>query len=154
LRPGANPVPLPTLRDYRALAELRYQIRLFLSFSEGAARASGIEPQQHQLLLACKGLPEGSRPTIGTLAARLCLEHNTVVQLIDKLESREYVARERSPENRREVLISITAAGEAVLAHLSVLHREQLKKAGPALHDAIGAILGGIEVSRRPARLR
>ena len=142
-------MPLPNLRDYRALAELRYQIRLFLSFSEGAARASGIEPQQHQLLLACKGLPPGSRPTIGTLAGRLCLEHNTLVQLIDKLEAREYVTRERSPENRREVLIALTPAGETALAHLSVLHREQLRTAGPALHEAIGAILGGVEKPKR-----
>jgi DNA-binding MarR family transcriptional regulator len=141
-------MPLPTLRDYRALAELRYQIRRFLSFSEGAAREVGVEPQQHQLLLACKGLPRGSRATVGTLAARLCLEHNTVVQLIDKLEARAFVTRERSPENRREVLVSITAAGEAVLAHLSVLHREQLRKAGPALYAAIGAILGNLDERR------
>ena len=40
-----------------AMAELRYQIRLFLRFSENAARQAGIEPQQHQLLLAVKGLP-------------------------------------------------------------------------------------------------
>ncbi|HTB76427.1 MAG TPA: MarR family transcriptional regulator [Polyangiaceae bacterium] len=142
-------MPLPNLRDYRALAELRYQIRLFLSFSEGAARASGIEPQQHQLLLACKGLPLGSRPTIGTLAARLCLEHNTVVQLIDKLERHGYVTRERSPENRREVLVTLTPSAESVLAHLSVLHREQLRNAGPALHEAIGAILGSLEKPKR-----
>ena len=141
-------MPLPNLRDYRALAELRYQIRLFLSFSEAAARASGIEPQQHQLLLACKGLPPGNRPTIGTLAARLCLEHNTVVQLIDKLEKHGYVTRARSPENRREVLVALTPSGEAVLAQLSVLHREQLRTAGPALHEAIGAILGGLEKPR------
>lgn len=144
-------MPQPNLRDFRALAELRYQIRLFLSFSEGAARASGIEPQQHQLLLTCKGLPLGSSPNIGTLAARLCLEHNTVVQLIDKLQARGYVTRARSPENRREVLIALTESGEAALAHLSALHREQLRTAGPALHAAIGAILGSLE---KPARVR
>jgi len=147
-------VALPTLRDYRALAELRYQIRLFLSFSEVAARASGIEPQQHQLLLACKGLPEGSRPTIGTLATRLCLEHNTLVQLVDKLERLEYVTRQRSTENRREVLVSITPSGEAVLAHLSVLHREQLRTAGPALLEAMGGILGELEAPKRLRRGR
>lgn len=135
----------PNLRDFRALAELRYQIRLFLSFSEAAARASGIEPQQHQLLLACKGLPLGSFPTVGTLAARMCLEHNTVVQLIDKLQAHGYVTRARSTENRREVLIALTASGEAALTHLSALHREQLRTAGPALHAAIGAILGSLE---------
>jgi hypothetical protein len=59
------------LSDYQALAELRYQVRLFLHFSEQAARKMGLEPQQHQLMLALKGLPMGTRPTIGTLAERM-----------------------------------------------------------------------------------
>jgi hypothetical protein len=40
-----------TLADYEALAQLRYQIRRFLHFSEQAAREAGLEPRQHQLLL-------------------------------------------------------------------------------------------------------
>ena len=60
-----------TLSDYKSLAELRYQIRCFLSFSEQAARAAGLEPRQHQLMLSLKGLPRDSRPTIGELAERL-----------------------------------------------------------------------------------
>ncbi len=52
------------MADFQALAELRYQIRRFLRFSEQAARSAGLEPHQHQLLLALKGLPEGSRPRI------------------------------------------------------------------------------------------
>jgi DNA-binding MarR family transcriptional regulator len=141
----ASPLSDPSASDYRALAEFRYQIRLFLSFSERASRAIGIEPQQHQLLLACKGLPEGSRPTIRTLATRLCLEHNTVVQLTDKLERRDYVRRLRSPHDRREVLIEITPSGETLLAHLSTQHRVQLRDAGAALYAALGAILDGLE---------
>src|SRR4249920_3655376 len=105
-----------SVSDYRALAEFRFQIRVFLSFSDRAARKHGIEPQQHQLLLACKGLPEGSRPTIGTLAQRLCVEHHTAVALIDKLETRELVRRAPSPVDRREVLVEITKLGEAMLA--------------------------------------
>ena len=42
---------------YQSLAELRYQIRRFLYFSEQAARDAGLEPQQHQFMLALKGLP-------------------------------------------------------------------------------------------------
>jgi DNA-binding MarR family transcriptional regulator len=71
--------------DYRALAEFRYQIRRFLSFSETAARAAGIEPQQHQLLLALKGLPPSHRPNIKSLAERLCVKHHTAVALVDQL---------------------------------------------------------------------
>src|ERR1700746_1162097 len=50
-----------TLSDYQSLAELRYQIRCFLAFSEQAARAAGLEPRQHQLMLGLKGLPRGGR---------------------------------------------------------------------------------------------
>jgi DNA-binding MarR family transcriptional regulator len=130
-----------SLADYRALAEFRFLIRSFLSFSERAARSAGVEPQQHQLLLACKGLPVGERPTIGTLARRLCVEHHTAVSLVDKLEAREFVERVASPADRREVLVQITAEGEELLASLSELHREQLKQIGPKLIHALSAVL-------------
>ena len=138
-------MPRPALADYRALAEFRYQIRLFLRFSEQAARAAGVEPQQHQLLLACKGLPAGSRPSIRTLATRMCLEHNTIVQLADKLEAAGLLKRAPNPHDRREVLLAITPDGEALLAELSTLHRDQLRKSGPTLYRALGTILDGLD---------
>jgi DNA-binding MarR family transcriptional regulator len=130
------------LTDYRALAELRYQIRLFLSFSEQAARAAGIEPQQHQLLLAVKGLPAGRRPTIKALAQRLCLQHHTVVELVDQIEARKLVRRKRNAADRREILLVLTAKGERILRGLSVLHRNQLRIVGPTLVEALTEILG------------
>src|SRR5436190_22442147 len=84
-RVAARPDAEPSLADYRALAEFRYQIRCFVSFSERAARSAGIEPQQHQLLLALKGLPGELTPSIGTLAERLCVTHHTTVGLVDRL---------------------------------------------------------------------
>src|SRR5436190_22902658 len=42
-------------RDYRALARFRYALRVFLRFSEDAARIEGLTPTQHQLLLAVRG---------------------------------------------------------------------------------------------------
>jgi DNA-binding MarR family transcriptional regulator len=130
-----------TQADYRALAEFRYQIRSFLAFSERSARENGIEPQQHQLLLACKGLPEGSRPTIGTLAQRLCVEHHSAVALVDKLEANKLVQRKPSPLDRREVLVQITKRGESLLAALSELHSEQLGLVGEQLITALSDVL-------------
>jgi DNA-binding MarR family transcriptional regulator len=130
--------------DYRTLAELRYQIRLFLSFSERAAREHGVEPQQHQLLLALKGLPEGKRPTMGTIAERLCVEHHTAVTLTDRLERAELVQRTRGERDRREVLLAITERGEELLQKLSTLHREQLRGVGPQLQRALSAILASL----------
>ena len=115
-------VPLP---DLRALAAFRYELRCFLAFSEQAARAAGIEPQQHQLLLAVAGLPEGRRPNIRTLAERLCVQHHTTVALVDRLEQRGLLERERSTEDKREVLLRLTAAGDELLQRLSLAHNGQ-----------------------------
>jgi DNA-binding MarR family transcriptional regulator len=132
----------PSIDDYRALAEFRYQIRLFLSFSEHAARAAGMEPQQHQLLLAIKGLPADRRPTIKALAERLCVQHHTVVALVDQVEARKLVRRKRHAKDRREILLVLTAQGERILRGLSVLHRDQLRIVGPTLVDALASIVG------------
>ena len=76
-----------TLADYQALAELRYQIRRFVHFSEQASRTAGLEPQQHQLMLALKGLPKGVRPRIGELAERLQIRHHSTVELVNRLSA-------------------------------------------------------------------
>ena len=128
--------------DYRALAELRHQIRCFLTFSEQEARTAGLEPQQHQLLLAVKGLPEGARPTVSTLAERLRLRHHTVVGLVDRLVTAKLAARRQSKQDRREILVELTPKGERVLRGLSVLHQAELRSAAPALLDALEAIVG------------
>jgi len=130
-----------TLEDHQRLAEFRYRIRTFLSFSERAARGAGIEPQQHQLMLACKGLPPSMRPTIGTLAQRLCIEHHSAVALVDKLEARKFVRRAPSEADRREVLIVLTAEGEKLLTKLSGLHKAQLLQDGPPLLAALALII-------------
>src|SRR5688572_4622109 len=105
-------------------------MRKFLAFSEKAARGAGVEPQQHQLLLALRGLPEGSRPTIRTLADRLCVQHHTAVALADKLEMRGLLRRERGETDRREVLLKLTHEGDSILRALSALHRRQLAEVG------------------------
>lgn len=136
-------MPRMTQKGYKDLAAFRYEIRKFLAFSEEAARSAGVEPQQHQLLLALRGLPDGSRPTIGTIAERLCVKHHTAVGIVDKLEQRHLLLRERSSADRREVMLVLTEDGEALLAKLSVLHKRQLAEVGPLMVAALGAILGG-----------
>jgi len=135
--------PRVTLSDQRALAAFRYELRRFVAFSEQAARAAGIEPQQHQLLLAVGGLPAGQRPNIRTLAERLCVQHHTTVALVDKLEERGLVRRERSSEDKREVLVRLSQAGAELLQQLSRQHRGQLQSVGPEMLAALGAILDG-----------
>jgi DNA-binding MarR family transcriptional regulator len=131
------------LSDYEALAELRYQIRRFLSFSEHAARGAGLEPRQHQLMLALKGLPRKARPTIGELAERLRIQHHSAVELVNRLVSAGHIQRARAGEDRREVLLSLTPKGEKVLRQLSLHHRAELRSAGPALVAALRRAMQG-----------
>ncbi len=109
-----------TLSDYEALAELRYQIRRFLSFSEQAARAAGLEPRQHQLLLGLKGLPAKARPTIGELAERLQIQHHSAVELVNRLSAAGYIRRARAGEDRREVLAVAYSQGRESVAQAFV----------------------------------
>lgn len=154
MRPEAH---APSLADHRALAAFRYEIRRFLAWSEQTARAAGLEPQQHQLLLAVKGLPEGREPTIGAVAERLCVEHHTAVALVDKLEARDFLKRERSVDDRRKVLLTLRPAGAKKLAELSRKHKAHLTTTGEPLLAALEAILGDLtrEVAReQPVRKR
>ncbi|HEX4485258.1 MAG TPA: MarR family transcriptional regulator [Terriglobales bacterium] len=125
------------LVDYRALAELRYQIRRFQHFSEQAAHEAKLEPQQHQLLLALKGLPEGRRSRIGELAERMQIQHHSAVELVNRLAARGFVRRHRSTEDRREVLLEVTPKGEQVLQRLSLDHSAELRTQGPVLVAAL-----------------
>ncbi len=128
-------------RQYCDLADFRRQIRQFLSFSETIARAQGIEPQQHQLLLTVQGLPEGIKPTIREIAARLFLQHHSTVELINRLEARGAVARVHRSEDKREVWVQLTPAGRAILRHLSLAHRSELEGSGPELARALNSVL-------------
>jgi DNA-binding MarR family transcriptional regulator len=125
------------LDDYQCLAELRHQIRRFLHFSEQNARRAGLEPRQHQLMLALKGLPEGRRPRVAEIAERLQIQHHSAVELVNRLSHAGFVRRSRGTEDRREVLLSLTPKGEKVLRELSLQHRAELRNAGPALVRAL-----------------
>jgi DNA-binding MarR family transcriptional regulator len=135
-----------TLADYQSLAELRYQIRRFLRFSEQTAREAGLEPRQHQLMLTLKGLPVGTRPRIGELAERLQIQHHSAVELANRLAAGGYVKRHRGGEDRREVLLSLTPKGEKTLRTLSLHHKDELRMQGPAL---VAALKHAMQVGKR-----
>jgi DNA-binding MarR family transcriptional regulator len=134
-------VPRAARVDYRALAEFRYQMRRFLRASEEAARASGLEPQHHQLLLALKGAPPGEVPTIAWLAERLQLQHHSVVGLVDRLVERKLIRRRRDPADQRRALVTLTGDGEEILHELSVFHQDELRTLAPAFIASIAAIV-------------
>jgi DNA-binding MarR family transcriptional regulator len=130
-----------SLAAYRRLAEFRHQIRQFLHVSEQAARAHAVEPRQHQVMLALKGLPEGAKPTVTTLAHRLCLKHHSVVELVNRLVERRIAVRRRCQEDRRQVLVELTAKGEAILEELKNLHCREIETTSVELCLALQAIV-------------
>lgn len=130
-----------SLHQYRDLAEFRRQIRRFLHFSEVTAKEHGLETQQHQLLLAVRGLPEDVRPTIREIASRLFIQHNSAVELVNRLESTGAIARHSRGPDKREVWVRLTPAGRAVLRQLALAHRMELERSGPALASALNSVL-------------
>jgi DNA-binding MarR family transcriptional regulator len=136
------PDPPLTPTDLRALAQFRFELRRFLHFSERAAHTAGLEPQQHQLLLALAGLPDADHPaTIGAVADWLQVQPNTAVELVDRATARGLIRRSHDPLDRRRVLVSLTQAGESILRDLSVQHRAELQTAAPALLDALHVVV-------------
>ncbi|HEY5914137.1 MAG TPA: MarR family transcriptional regulator [Verrucomicrobiae bacterium] len=119
--------------QYEMLAAFRYALRQFLHFSEEAAHAAGITPQQHQALLAVKGFPGRDQVTVGELAERLQLRHHSAVGLVDRLVAEKLVSRTPSARDRRQVFVQLTRRGEKVLAGLSSAHTEQLRRTGKEL---------------------
>ncbi len=139
-----------SIPDYQALAEFRYQIRRFLRFSEEAAYAANLEPQQHQLLLTIKGLPEDKTATVGELAERLQLRHHSTVELIDRLVNKGLVERRRDDEDQRRVLVSLTPQGEEILHHLSRTTLTELRSTGPNFVNSLNALLINVNKTKKP----
>ncbi len=127
--------------EYRALAQLRYLIRHFVSEGDTVSRAVGLEPQQYLLLLSVRGLPEGEEATIRTLAERLALKHHSVVELIDRLEAHGYVRRTRGREDRRRVLVSLLPRGERMLEQVAQHRISELRATGHELVRTIDQLL-------------
>jgi DNA-binding MarR family transcriptional regulator len=114
--------------EYRALAQFRRALRSFLHFSEEAAKAAGITPSQHQLMLAIRGNDSSEAPTIGEIADSLKLRHHSTVELVDRAEAAGLVERVPDPGDHRRQRLALTRLGTARLDALSTLHREELRR--------------------------
>lgn len=122
------------------LAEFRYRLRAFVQFSEQAAHANGLQPQQHQLLLQIAGAPASAVPTIAYAAERLGLRHNSVVELANRSEEEGLLERASDQSDARRVLLRITAKGSRLLQKLAAHHRSELEVMGPDLIEALTRI--------------
>lgn len=129
-----------TEAEYQNLAAIRYAIRRFLRFSEEAARAAGLTPQQHQAMLAIRACP--SAPSVTYLAEQLQLEHNSAVGLVERLKRLNMVEVQTDPADRRRLQLHLTPAAVEVLATLSAAHRDELRRVGPKLRELLESLDG------------
>jgi DNA-binding MarR family transcriptional regulator len=133
-----------TTRDSLSSVEsFRYQIRRFLDFSRRAARAAGLAPQQHQILLVLAAGGAGPEPSIRQLSQRLLLNHNSTVELVNRLARKGLARRLRQSGDRRQVTVRITPRGRRVLARLTRHHLAELRTTGPQLIRALQAVTRG-----------
>lgn len=135
--------PILTDGDYRRLAELRYGLRSFLHWSAEQAKAAGLTPTQHQLLLAIRASEDERGPTLTDIAAILLIRHHSAVELVDRAQEAGLITRERDPDQQSMVRLSLTEHGAAKLASLSETHLRELAQLAPtmralweAIHDS------------------
>lgn len=119
--------------DFEILASFRYTLRKFLGFSEKAARAHGVSAQQYQVLLAIEGSQGRNRLTIGELAERMQVTHNSAVGMVDRMQAMNLLQRVPGEQDRRQVWVLLTDKGRKILESLYQVHRRELRLVGPHL---------------------
>lgn len=125
----------------RQLAEFRFQLRKFLSFSESEAERFGIAPQQYQLMQVIGSLAPGESASISFLAERMVLRHNSTVELVDRAERAGLVRRFADERDLRRSLVELTSQGRAVLRQMVEAHLEQLDgECGDQLLKSLGEV--------------
>lgn len=118
--------------DYTRIADFRYALRCFLEFSQKAAAAHGLTPQQHQALLVIRASP-GRIASISRLAERLRIKHHSAVELAQRLEGVGLIERYTCEEDRRSVMLVLTVAGAQKLDVLTRTHRRELAQLSPEI---------------------
>ena len=121
--------------DFERLLALRTSLRRFLHWSEHQAKAAGITPAQHRLLLAIKGHPDPAGPTIGDVANHLVLRHHSAVGLIDRAAAAGLVTRAPDRANNSTVRVALTDTGDEKLDDLTEAHLEELEHLAPAMRS-------------------
>jgi DNA-binding MarR family transcriptional regulator len=131
-----------TSEDYENLLAFRTRLRRFLHWSGMQARAAGLTPAQHQLLLAIRGHRDAQGPTVGDLAGYLLLRHHSTVELIDRAQTAGLVERHQDQADGRLIRVKLTSEGDTMLARLVSAHLAELRNLAPVLDQLIAALPG------------
>lgn len=131
--------PAVSQTDYETLAAFRFELRKFLAFSEQAAKALGMTPQQHQSLLAIRAAPDRML-TIGDLAEQLFIQPHTASELADRMATLGWLERRASAGDRRRVCLALTDAAEQMLGSMSATHRGEVLRIRGTLTELLARL--------------
>ena len=126
--------------EFEQLLALRTGLRRFLRWSEEQAKAAGITPAQHQLLLAVRGHRDGAGPTIGEIATCLLLRPHSASELVDRAVTAGLITRSADHGNASIVRVALTPLGSEKLRGLSAAHLQELAELGPTMRTLWKAI--------------
>jgi MarR family transcriptional regulator, organic hydroperoxide resistance regulator len=140
-KPFESPAQEAILGLYRTADLLR---RRFTQLVE----PRGISLQQYNVLRILRGAGKEGTPTL-EIADRMIEKTPGITRLLDKLEAKQLVRRERCPEDRRQVLCWITARGLQLLADLD----KPMASAGanamqPLTTDDLRSLIAALETIR------
>ena len=119
--------------DCEWLAEVLGALRKSLEFSERAAAAHGLRPQEFHALLAIESSPGRSWVTVGELTEQLGIARGGAARLIDRMAALRLVKRVREKTKTRSERVRLTAKGARRLEQLYRVHRDELRCSGPRL---------------------
>ena len=114
------------------LIALRRVIRATDLHSRYLAKTTGLTAPQILLLQA---IDNSGRVTIGQLAGEVSLSQATVTSILDRLEKRELVFRQRSTEDKRKVHACLTGEGRRVLKDAPMPLQDQFARQFNALEE-------------------
>jgi DNA-binding MarR family transcriptional regulator len=103
---------------------------------EPVYREHGLEPGWHDVLATLRrtGPPYQLRPT--DFAGSLMLTSSGTTKRLDRLEQAGLIARQPDPDDRRGIIITLTAAGSSLIDKLTKAHMENERRLLSSLSDA------------------
>jgi DNA-binding MarR family transcriptional regulator len=109
-----------------------------------------LTPQQYNALRLLRGEHPDKVRTL-ELAARLVSRAPDITRLLDKLEQRGLITRDRPADNRRVVYVGITASGLALLTQLSKPLRDcHARQLGHLARKELKDLIALLRAARRP----
>jgi DNA-binding MarR family transcriptional regulator len=123
--------------DYARLLAFRVALRRFSRWTEDQAKAVGMTPGQHQLLLCVRGSDGDRGPTVGDVAECLMLRHHSAVELIDRAVTAGLVTRRQDEQDARTMRVRLTAKGSRLLRRLSARHQDEVRRLAELLQPIL-----------------